>query len=406
MKTLSISIFTLFGFVFFLHAQHSRDHFSDPERSNALKSSNGLVYLEDSIHGFNFNAEEVWEGIVKIERSYDERGNLTGSLKKDWDNDAADFLDGYNSSWIYNESNQVEEYFYMKWNPGLLEWDTLTYATYSYDGNGNQTEALIKKRQSNLEVWGNNDLRSYTYDESGNQLEYLSQRWNSDNSVWDDNYLFVYEYNLEDLMSMHTWKRWNSDDSAWRNSEKSIYSYTDGKLMEIDSKWWNNPNEEWYNYGLTEYVYGTNGLRDKRVYQKFDVTDDIYINNNRNLYIYDELGNEIEYHYDTWDVEGAVWKPKNKDLAYYSQHDIANGVIQKLNQAAFIYPNPTENEISVANISEPSIVSIHNINGKLLLVDKVDTNSNSINVSQLPTGLYLIKINNPSGSQVAKFIKR
>jgi Leucine-rich repeat (LRR) protein len=73
-----------------------------------------------------------------------------------------------------------------------------------------------------------------------------------------------------------------------------------------------------------------------------------------------------------------------------------------------IYPNPVKNILTIVDKkqSEISSIAIYNNLGQLVqMYINATNNSESINVSQLRTGLYFIKIDSKKGSIVSKFIK-
>lgn len=71
-----------------------------------------------------------------------------------------------------------------------------------------------------------------------------------------------------------------------------------------------------------------------------------------------------------------------------------------------IYPNPVEEKILINGLTsyENVIISIHNILGKKIKTLS-NLKTNSINVDELNSGLYLITIKNESTSKTVKFIK-
>ncbi len=68
-----------------------------------------------------------------------------------------------------------------------------------------------------------------------------------------------------------------------------------------------------------------------------------------------------------------------------------------------LYPNPAISVLNIEN-SESDIVEVSNINGQKTLfnVSKTNNSNGSIDVSQLPTGLYFLK----AGNEVKKFLKQ
>jgi len=67
-----------------------------------------------------------------------------------------------------------------------------------------------------------------------------------------------------------------------------------------------------------------------------------------------------------------------------------------------IYPNPVVNKLFIEGLSSPTKISIYNILGKLLITK---ITSNDIDVKNLQSGIYIIRITNIEGQLVRKFIK-
>jgi len=77
-------------------------------------------------------------------------------------------------------------------------------------------------------------------------------------------------------------------------------------------------------------------------------------------------------------------------------------VTSKATGTITIYPNPVGNSINIQNLpGGTSIVHIYRMDGVMVLYTQVSSSSTSIDVSNLETGLYLLKVN----EQVLKFIK-
>ena len=68
-------------------------------------------------------------------------------------------------------------------------------------------------------------------------------------------------------------------------------------------------------------------------------------------------------------------------------------------------PNPTTNQIHLNYLPANAIIQIQNINGQTLLQTKAQNNAATIDVSNLPAGIYLIEIQSDQGITVKKFVK-
>ena len=67
-----------------------------------------------------------------------------------------------------------------------------------------------------------------------------------------------------------------------------------------------------------------------------------------------------------------------------------------------IYPNPTNYKLFIQGLSSSSRVSIYNVLGKLVLSQTI---SKEIDVNNLQSGIYIIKITDEQKEIVRKFIK-
>ncbi len=72
-----------------------------------------------------------------------------------------------------------------------------------------------------------------------------------------------------------------------------------------------------------------------------------------------------------------------------------------------IWPNPAQTELHVENISDSPIgeIRLTDMTGRLLQHRTAGSGTFTLNVSELPKGLYLLHIRNEQGSQVYKFVK-
>ncbi len=72
-----------------------------------------------------------------------------------------------------------------------------------------------------------------------------------------------------------------------------------------------------------------------------------------------------------------------------------------------VYPSPTSETITIemASIEKSSRVFIYNSNGKLLVEKAISETKTNIDITNLPKGLYFIKLTAEQGMTVKKFVK-
>jgi subtilisin-like proprotein convertase family protein len=73
-----------------------------------------------------------------------------------------------------------------------------------------------------------------------------------------------------------------------------------------------------------------------------------------------------------------------------------------------VYPNPATNKISITNTSKSqgeTLISIFSINGQLIQRDKFQNNDRfEMDVSQMPKGIYLLRIQSTEGAETQKLV--
>ena len=72
-----------------------------------------------------------------------------------------------------------------------------------------------------------------------------------------------------------------------------------------------------------------------------------------------------------------------------------------------IYPNPATNSITISNDANALLnsIEISDINGRVVLTKKIDTTEVQLSVSDLASGVYIVKVTTDKGIALKKFIK-
>ncbi len=140
-----------------------------------------------------------------------------------------------------------------------------------------------------------------------------------------------------------------------------------------------------------------------------DYSDYTHYNSGSNPIFY-KLG--IGQTYNTyWDGDCIV--RFDDGIAYTNINGVPCGILHPpttsvdntptLNSFINIYPNPTSSSITISAPDKISTVSITNLLGQTLFNSKNDAKEISVDVSGIPSGIYLIRIN---GLELKKFVKQ
>ena len=118
-----------------------------------------------------------------------------------------------------------------------------------------------------------------------------------------------------------------------------------------------------------------------------------------------ELESDTEYCFSVSAVNKAGESDKTEEVCETTLKDES---IEELTSSYSVYPNPVENMLFIeadANVEE---VSVYNVNGQQTTVNRQQLSANSctIDVENLTSGVYFIKVRTENGESVQRFIKK
>ena len=331
------------------------------------------------------------------------------------------FGEQYRTVYTYDEYDYylIEEHTKINEGDGWMDYYMITY---EYDFNGNVLEAVAMSAYETGEM--ENEARaSYTYD--GDLLsEVVYQEW--EDGDWVNETKEVYNYS-GDVSTILYWDwngtNWTSDElytytrngntiellmqymqgGAWQNEEKQIITLNfDERVTEILDQDW--AGTIWVNDELTTYNYEGNVFPTKTI-KEWDGSD--WEDHQKFEYTYDDNDNAVSGlclgfgGYD-WvshdgDVE-MVFGNGEKSYEYYGYWvEVEYVDLTSVNENAaakfMVYPIPAENEIQIQAEGFQK-AEIYSLTGQKML----ESLQNNMNVSQLSSGLYIIKVYDLEGN--------
>ena len=107
------------------------------------------------------------------------------------------------------------------------------------------------------------------------------------------------------------------------------------------------------------------------------------------------------------DENGTKWVGTDKGLISFAGKALSTSENQFSEVKYKLFPNPAKDYINIKTqlVDEASIIEIYNIVGKSVKKLKTSSNYNSIDISDLANGLYILSIKSSNGITVQKFVK-
>lgn len=413
---------------------------------NKQEKSNS--YSVDNVHNvFSINyvlndSTGEWTPTYANELNYDSNGNMLLYNSSIWDIAT--------SSWIFTNScfkyedaydekgNQTLDSYY-RWNEELDQWiGKNELIESSYDLDGNTTMKLYKKWDETLNQWVNIEKVVSSYNASGlfqnNTLE-----WDSSSGDWLALDQTENNYNQNGTLSKTTYSEWNVELNVWVGISQSEYIYdTNGNLSQSNTLQTDTISGEWYIAAKAEYSYNANNKKvlEERFALNTDNNDQWDINYKLET-VYDAFGNVIlNTGYGFNEDSGVFGKVSDNSFIYnqmgdkllencltiyygdeflpfyittnyyYSIHTTTSSSYKKLETTA-MYPNPFSDQISFSlNDSNKQVVfELFNLQGRKVLSKRI-SGSESINTSNLDSGIYIYNLLLDGKMQSGKLVKK
>ena len=303
--------------------------------------------------------ETNWYFENKYNYVYDGEGNQTLFLKYN-------FKDG---SWVEEERKVWE---YEGGLPQSMVRCMVGYAFektfYSYNAQGlcdEMTRCYHNTEPGSAVEWGAYYKERYGYDDAGNMLSRVSLRMNTSSHEWyyGEKTELAYDEN-NNCTHISIYGSYDYDTEQW-TILKNALDFTIDRTISIDnvagfSLFW----EHWLDH--------------------FDLSVPVF-NELQHIELSDYLGQS-----DQWDF-------------YYSSF---NGLVESTEDVFAIYPNPTDNVLVVETRHGTSLPGqtyrITNVMGQTLMTGQITAETQQIDVSKLPEGMYFITI----GNATCKFVVR
>ncbi len=343
-------------------------------------------YSDDGVDQvqFYYNADNLLESYHSVSNSggeiddlidslyYDEHGNIT----------RIDFFQYYNNEWIFP-----------------------SYITYTYDDDNHRLT------RTNYNDWGSGfELQGiYTYTYDGDLLTGYEM-------TLGGTLLMRGTYSYDNGLCTQFFEEYNDawGGTGWSNSALTTYTYDEaGNCTNETYSYWQNG---WVPDSSIDKLFDANG----NCIQREKHTNGLIVD--RKSYVYDEACTIdhvlMPYHPEpnyTWDQFANrplryAWETANDggQLVYVCDYIFEYGDFEGVPQheapiadMMVVYPNPTQGEMTL-NLEGLRRYEIIDMNGKTVLQGQANGKRHTIDVSDLASGLYLVKAYNGQSWSISK----
>ena len=362
---------------------------------NYVKEANTDIYTPLDVFIYEFDGEEHYPVIERLSLPsrtpvnrqnyfFDAAGTKTYYILQYWNGEK--YYDSGRSDYYFNDQGYLQREVFSGMAEGV--WVPYQQHWYNYDEN-NIVNTYLRQMMYSEGVWTDFSIKNYIYNSWGQLIERNEQRIADGVIFWAE--LFTYDAAGRALTRVRQTLKYFPATGTSRlvDLNKQIYSYDIyGELSEYHVE---TPTENgWLLTGKS--VYYRSLLKGKKV---------AVCHNGHTLWL---PAPAIVAHLRHGDQLGCC------ECQGHPGHNQEN-IPGKKNRdfSIVVFPNPTASEITVYLPEVPgkaSGLTLHNRNGSLVMRNKMAGQSETLNISHLKPGSYLLTVECESGTFTETVIKK
>jgi hypothetical protein len=345
----------------------------------------------------------AWEVDDGENYQYDQNGNIKSVVFLNWN--GSSWENNFRSLYEFNANNTIANFTYQDWSVNGFENEDRF--VFKYDQNGDQVEELVVQTWNGIQ-WVVGGRYVFNYNPAGRIVETRIEEWDGQ---WENIERATYDYSNGTVLLYEEW-----DGIQWLVFEKREYTYNiDGRV--ISETWYDWTSGQWEEDRRYERQYDaagnllqedeyTSGELSGRDECRYDLSKELsaidhffeepflaevlkfpenfpYVNKvlSRTTLNYNKSANRLE--------------PLRREVYNYEQKIMTSSQdLSDQPNLTGIYPNPVGSQINLEGDEFPGApYSILNMAGRTIVQGKIGLD-NSLGVDGLPSGTYVLNIDN------------
>jgi len=196
-------------------------------------------------------------------------------------------------------------------------WSQFSNTTYTFNNQCLPISVLALIVNITTSEFQNSVRTNYTY--QNNQItEGITEIWDENAQTWNLELRTTQSYTNGNLVEIILYRRINN---AWQLENKSVNSYSNATLIETLHQNWDETNSLWINFERDLFVYDSDGLLEVETTQEWDIQSMSWINDKRILYTY--IANATRFDTKTTEKwENNNWMNDEVEIFTYDTNDL------------------------------------------------------------------------------------
>jgi len=337
---------------------------------------------------------DVWVTIYESISTFDTNNNMTSWLYSWWTDGA--ISGGEKDIATYNANYEITGYISQIWDAPSSTWMNSIQLVNIVLDNTNAT--IIRNTQESLKyIYSNPIFSNIKYAFSS----YKKQKWV--NSVWVDDTKYTPELDSNNNLASASIKTWTN--GLWKDYINWACSYdANMKLISTTDDTW---NVAYWAKRRTNYSYDANMNITSSIgetFQNGNVND--WVISNTTYTTFNASNSVISNSARVYLLDGKMTTNSGDTIYNYYHAAIAgvNGLKMTENDIS-VYPNPSNGRFKIhSDLKSIQSIEIFDINGRQIFTDTKFNNSDEVDLSSTPKGIYFLKMETNLSSKSTKIL--
>ena len=266
--------------------------------------------------------------------------------------------------------------------------------TYTYDANQNVATIGLKHVKNGALV---DSARAFlTHSANGNLTKYSLDVF--ENNAWVHSYSYTFTYNAQNMFTRIA-------IGPAIDTMHADYKYdATNRLSQIFAIDMTSAPDTFGRYIMSNYT--TTGYPQTLTYSQKNANG-VFVLDNRDLVTYNNLGYVLTDIYQE-NTAGVFTNDNRETFTYCIPSNGLNEKAKTIDNQIVVSPNPASDEVRIAiegNQYTNFDVQIFDLNGRMMKQMKNVVNNTTINIADLPAGLFQVHIQTADGTAVKKVMK-
>lgn len=354
-------------------------------------------YQVMSVDEWNLGAK-VWINSLRTTNTFDANGNLTTATTEEWNPETNVWSDVLIIFTIYNNDSTNRETLTQALDSVTNQMVDAFKTLYTYSATKN---VLTETTQVGLAgTWIDFIKITNTYNESDQLIRTVIQVLNPLTVQLINADQTTYTYNADGTENQNVLQAWNEATGEWENSERNTHTYNDSKQITrtLGEAW---VEFDWVEDSRFTFTYNEDGSITESVEENW--VDAGWVNASKEMFTYNEQDDLEQIISQVWNSELTIWENELR-----IRYDYGNTGIDPLNAfgKVSIFPNPFKDQLTIQSVSlNEFTVQVFNANGQLMKSFQTNGTATNLDLGQLKSGVYFMKIKSAENQRTIKLLK-